>query len=636
MRRNDCIRVLLTVRKQPTPLTRLVLTASTRTLTEPFVPTSTPSYILQAKRTASSLANTVSVPSPPIEVVLLMIELENYTNDKRAPINQQHVKNILRKFEDEPVIYKLLLQQLLDFEQKHAQFRGTLIHGRIVFFVIQNYANRNQVEQADELLTFCHLNRIDLPPKSIGIVMNAYAKRKSPAALKRVEEIVKAMEEERLQQTSASTQLNYFTYNTLMNAYVGVLRQQSVTAVQQTIERMQTLSERFEDKSLRPNLVSYSILVKACILERQPGFAVKVNAVLDQLKSDTYYAEQPEKDKWYIECLAMDAWSKSGDQQAPKRARHIFDAMIKPNTVAYNTLCNIYAKIGNVNEVFRLYQKMQTDFESGKNKECRPDMHTFGTVLNALQKSDCSDAAEKAEQIFHLISSPNTVAYSTLLNIYAQKGDVEKALNVLRRMQAEIASGKNKDSLPDVPTYNTMLVALLKSGRSDAAEKAEQIFNAISLPDTITYNTLMNIYASKGDADKVLNLVERMQSDFNAGKNKNCCPTMPTYAHVLNALQKSNRSDAAEMAERIFNALSSPTTVVCNILLNIYAEHGKYQDAIALTRRMQSEFDSGTNRHCPPDDTTHNTLVKALQIANDRALANKARDVIEWFRKQPV
>jgi pentatricopeptide repeat protein len=114
-----------------------------------------------------------------------------------------------------------------------------------------------------------------------------------------------------------------------------------------------------------------------------------------------------------------------------------FYAIMQPDTITYNSMLNTYAAIGNVDEVCRLYHEMQTDFASGKNKDCCPDMHTYASILNALQKSNPSDAAEVAEQIFSAIPSPNTIAYNTLINMYAQKGNVDKALILLHRMQTD-------------------------------------------------------------------------------------------------------------------------------------------------------------------------------------------------------
>jgi pentatricopeptide repeat protein len=150
---------------------------------------------------------------------------------------------------------------------------------------------------------------------------------------------------------------------------------------------------------------------------------------------------------------------------------------------------------------------MLSNFESGKNKECRPTMHTHSTILHAVLKSNRSDAVEIAEKIFGAIPLPNTVTYSTLINIYARKGDVEISLRLLHQMQLDFQSGKNTECRPSLQTYNIILKALQKSNRSDTVEMAEKIFSAILLPDTVTYTTLINIYAQQGSVEKAMKLL---------------------------------------------------------------------------------------------------------------------------------
>jgi pentatricopeptide repeat protein len=475
--------------------------------------------------------------------------------------------------------------------------------------------------------------------KWFAVVMKGYANRQNPKALKIMEDMISALEDEQLVQakSSASPVLDCNTYNILLNAYIQVLGEQAVPYIRTTLDRMQTISKRIDDASLLPDLACYATLMKALLLQCQPGFDLdQVKEVLTQLLADIQSSEKQAHDRMKADVKAMDAWSKSGDSQAAKKARQIFDAMDKPNSSAYNVLCNIYIAIGKLDEVFRLYERMQTHYSSGENKECRPDMHTNSTILKALQKSNRPDATEKAEQIFNSISSPNTVVYNTLLNIYAHTGNVDKALVLFSEMESKYRSGANKNCRPDMHTHATMLNALQKSNREDSIEKAEQIVSRISSPDTVIYTTLLNFYAKHGNVEKALALVREMQSDFDTGKNKNCRPNMRTYATVLNALQKSNVSNAADQAEQIFNSISSPNTIVYNTLLNIYARRGMGQTAVALTRRMQVDFDSGTNRDCRPDDMTETTLWKALDTAKDRrTLEEDGRDVLEWFRKRP-
>jgi pentatricopeptide repeat protein len=535
------------------------------------------------------------------------------------------------------------LQKSLEFEEQHPECRGLLVDMECFFYVIQICVNGDRVEQADQILAFCqqssifkqHNTNIQLYSKCFGMVMNGYAKRKTRYALTRIKEIVKTLEEQA--RASDPKLLDRYTYNILMNAYIGVLGKESANSVKQTIELMHNSADCFGDDNLRPDLTSYASLLKALILGRQPGFAEEVNSILNQVRADSGYAKQMERDAMYLENMVMDAWSKSGDPQAHERARIIFDAMNHPNTVSYNSMMNVYADLGALDEIFSLYKEMRSDFKSKTNKECCPDAHTYGTLLHALQKSNQPDAAQKARQIVNEMPVPNTVAYSTLMNIYAQHGRVGKAVNVLQKMQSDFDAGINPTCCPDQRTYNTLFHALLKSNRADVAEHAEQLFRAFPVSDAIKHNTFLYVYAQEGDFDKILDLLRTIQSEYESGTTKNYLPDMHAYNRVLNAVHKSKLETVAETAQQMFTAIPTPDAISYNILLNIYAERGMGEYAVTLARRMQCSFDADppNRRACRPNDATRRTLKKALSLVKkDHALHESASDVLEWFQKR--
>jgi pentatricopeptide repeat protein len=582
--------------------------------------------LIQYKKSLRKFSN-VPRKSLPNDVQSFLDELISHESSSEN-ISKTELKKLIKIYHESPDIGQLLLQKSLYSVENHPESRD-LVDSDCFFDVIQSYVIRDQVEKADELLTLCQSSaRVQPHPHCFGIVMNGYAKRRTPNALKRIEEILSALEKERLRASAPNKSLlDGPMYNILIDTYIGVFGKQSLDHVRQTIGRMDNIAKRLNDDSLRPSLTSYTSLIKAFILQRPSGFALEVNAALDLLKADPRYSGLTSNERMYLENMAIDAWSKSGDPDAPKRARLIFDAMDAPNTVSYNSLCNIHASIGDIDQVCRLYEKMQTDFEFGRNKSCRPDERTYAIVMHALQKSNRLYVTEKAEQIFKAILLPDTVTYNTLLNMYAQKGNAEKALRLVHQMESDFQSGKNKDCRPSMQTYNTILNALQNSNHLDAIENAEQIFRAISLPNTVTYNTLLNMYAQKGDVEKAMNLLHQMQSEFQSGKNKDSRPNMRTYSIILNALQKSNLPDAAEKAEQLFKFIPLPNTIAYSTLINIFAQKGDIEKALRLVRQMQTDFESGKNKDCRPDMQTYSIILNALQNSNRSDAAEKAEQL---------
>jgi pentatricopeptide repeat protein len=340
-----------------------------------------------------------------------------------------------------------------------------------------------------------------------------------------------------------------------------------------------------------------------------------------------------------------------------------FYAMDKPNTDAYNGLCNMHAQNGNVNKVMQLYNKMRSDYESDKNPNCCPDSQTFNIVLNALQKAKYEEAAKQAEEVFRLIPLPNTVSYTTLMSIYAQREYVDKCVDLLRHMQNAFESGANPTCEPNFHTYSTVLAVLGKSKRRDVVPMAETIFQSLATPDTYAYTTMLTVYARRGLVDKCCELLQQMQTSFASG-NWRCRPNAHTFATVLSSFAKSKRPEDIHQAEKLFESIPKPDIASYNTLLNVYAkfgavekakalfdglkepdsvsfvtlmklyvDHGQSRDAVDLARRMQTDFDTGANKKCIPNKFARNILVKAVRTAIDPLLEQDAKDVIEEFSK---
>jgi pentatricopeptide repeat protein len=688
-------------------------------------------HVPATRRNHSSAAANISNNRPvhkklPSNAVAFLEELQAFawsdgsTDSDAATLDSAKLKRRIQRLYKHPDACRLILRKSLHFEKKNPQYRGLLVDSDCFFFVIKSCVDHGQVERAHELLRLCQ-QQSQSPEQShlkphrnfFGLVMTGYAKQRTLQGLNRVEQMLGALEKEHLQAAASSTKspqppLDCCMYNILMNAYIGVLKKNSVDAIRKKLDHMEYMAQRFDDDSLRPNAACYTSLMKALIRRRQPGFALEVNEMLDKLKRDKRLLEhQSAEDRIYLDIMAMHAWSKSDDPKAPIRARQIFDNIEKPNSLAYNVLCSIYTGIGDFDEVLSLYQEMQINFDFGRNTNCPPDLHTYGTVLNALKKSSRADAVDKAEKISNAIAAHTTATYTAMITIYAKNGHIKKALDLFYHMRREFKSGKNEKCVPSMNTYNTILKAIQKSTIGDAFARAEHIFSTISYPNTVVYNTYMSIFAQRGQLDTALTIVERMQSDFDSGINKHCQPGMHTYnilhdalqlskrpdavekaeqllasiqspntgayttlirkatengqheralliftqmlsdydsdqnkncrpdvhtcCAILDALGKSNRSDAVEIAEQVFDSIPMMNKTAYDTLLNMYADRGMAHEALSLIGRMQYEYDSGENPTCKPGNATKRNLKRALRLTNSPTLTSEEKDVIKWF-----
>ena len=99
-----------------------------------------------------------------------------------------------------------------------------------------------------------------------------------------------------------------------------------------------------------------------------------------------------------------------------------------------------------------------------------PNVVVWNSVLHAWSKSNLPNAAEKAEALFKRMKAsgvePNEYAYSSLMQVYASRGDAERAEAILGEM---VATG----AVPNVVVWNNVLHAWSKSNLPNAAEKAD-------------------------------------------------------------------------------------------------------------------------------------------------------------------
>jgi pentatricopeptide repeat protein len=208
--------------------------------------------------------------------------------------------------------------------------------------------------------------------------MDGYAQRKSPDALEKVEGIL-LTQEKRVQDGEDIREvrlLNAHSYNILMKAYLQTLGREALPKVEETVTRMETMAEKYNRPELRPSTVAYNTFMIAIVKHGASGYADRVEKVLRSIEPDQISYN-----------IAMNAWAKSGSPEAPERVQSLLQSMDQPNTVSYNVLLDFYGKKGMYEKAVGLLSQMQLDFESARNPNCRPDVWSYNTVVNALRSA---------------------------------------------------------------------------------------------------------------------------------------------------------------------------------------------------------------------------------------------------------
>jgi pentatricopeptide repeat protein len=394
-----------------------------------------------------------------------------------------------------------LFDASLEFEYQYPEFRGLIVTRDIIFYVLQSYVRMQRLDLADNVLQRALLlDHIHLHEKALGIMLQAHAKQSAPETLERVEAIFGVIKRP-----------NTVMYNTLITKYshAPTVTSASVNMALTLIHQMKTDFESGRNRSCEPDTLTYNIL-------------------LNMLR-------------------------KSDRHDKIEQGEQIFRSMKRPDTLSYTTLLNLYAQGGMALQAVAMVERMENDyFISKTNPHCQPNAHTYNTLLNALNRSDLSDAMERAELVFaSKIAQPNLIAYSTLLDVYAKRGKVDKALALVEQMKTEYASGRNTTCRPTTRTYTILLNTMQYSTRTFAVEQAEKIFAGIDEPSLVTYHTMLNVYAVHKRGADAVDLARRMRAEYEKYNNSACRPSVYTETILAKAIKNSDmkEEDASDVLE---------------------------------------------------------------------------------------
>ncbi|PNH07870.1 hypothetical protein TSOC_005641 [Tetrabaena socialis] len=157
-----------------------------------------------------------------------------------------------------------------------------------------------------------------------------------------------------------------------------------------------------------------------------------------------------------------------------------------PNVVTYNTLVDVYGKLGQWERAIHVLDLM-------KHEGVEPVLRTYNTLIIACNM--CNQPREALAVYQRLLSdgyTPNSTTYNALISAYGKTTQLGKALEVYGEMLRA-----NMDR--SVITYSSLISACEKAGQ---CETALRIFNEMQqdncVPNTVTYNSLVTACAQGG------------------------------------------------------------------------------------------------------------------------------------------
>ena len=360
----------------------------------------------------------------------------------------------------------------------------------------------------------------------------------------------------------------------------------------------------------------------------------------------------------------INAWARSREEIAPRRAEQILEWMTKlhqsgnlnvqPDKYTFNTVIHAYAKSGGpvgAEKAEELLLKMHALYDAG-NEQAKPDTITVGRITRMFY-------------VLHVCIDPFLTIlfqYNVVINAWAKsggKGSAKEAERLLAKMHNFHRNGDH-DVKPTVVTYGAVIDALAKSGDKGAAARADTLLanmiqlhqsdpvrNADLRPNTYVFNTVINCWAKSKEHDAASKAEEMLvaMSRLHASGIPNVKPDAFTYTAVIDSWAKSGYRGAATRADQLLDKMEAkylagdaelkPNTFTYNAVINALAKSGEPGAAARAERVLQnmvSRHRSGGHDEVKPTTINFNTVLDAwAKSGGGRAAAERSEEILEWM-----
>lgn len=310
-------------------------------------------------------------------------------------------------------------------------------------------------------------------------------------------------------------------------------------------------------------------------------------------------------------------------------AREVFDQLIKPDPVSWNTLITGYAEHGLSVEVLNCLEQMQglansatyvsclKAFKSTDSLCCGLKVHSMiaedgyeedtiiGSSLIAMY-INCGSVID-AKEVFDELPVRDVFSWTSLISGYTEHGFNEDALVCYEQMRQNavspdivtmVCSLQACGNLGGVDRVREMHAELLKKGleqdfsvgnhlvqmyaKCGALLESQEVFIGLSYQDVVSWTALMTSYTDAGLSAEVLDLLEKMQL---AGVPSD----IVTFVCSLRALGNVGDHDKGQVLHiDITSKGLEGDPFVGNTLVGMYAKSGSFKEARYIFDRLEA------------------------------------------------
>lgn len=533
-----------------------------------------------------------------------------------------------------------LLNQMLEESMDNLLMRPSLPTLNVILGAWAKSGRPDAIQRVEKLIqTMQELHKdgvLESHPDKVSyfILMQAWSKSGRKEAPFKVEEVLNVMKSLPVEHNAAP---GTEAYRTAIHAWVNSTEPDStLRAYSLFVEIIRSFLQSRDDETLMIDADLCSIMISKLAKERHCDKAIEIYDLLQELrncKGVELFEHTPQ-----ILSGMIIAFSKSkGDGNAAQAESLLLrleemattrsDTRIMPKRGYFVDV--IMALLGSrldgrVDRAEQLLLKMLDHHRAGVPNMV-PDKGLFDQVLMGWTGVKRDDAGERAERLVKIMnnattefksmrSKPNELSYFYVLNAWSRSGRLdaaERAEMVFYELQDRFNRG-DLSMKPGIKHFTTLVSSWARCAHPDAPQRAQSIFDAVldlhkagdaSLrPDKKLYTSLMRAWSRVGAVKFVESLFMEM---FN---NDHLKPSTMTFNIMLEAWLISGHPEARSKASFLFDSMLDFTE---DNTLDVPPDGFTY--CLMIEIMTKGEYSDG-----PDQAETYLKMLKASTIMSDR------------------
>ena len=261
------------------------------------------------------------------------------------------------------------------------------------------------------------------------------------------------------------------------------------------------------------------------------------------------------------------------------KANHVFDGLSGKDVIVWTVMLSICVEQGRAEDALTLFRKMQ-------DEGVRPDDHVFVIMLQAcysMLESNSLEILKILEIVQALHQDGRRMGYddnvyigSTLVTVYGKCRAIEEAEKVFTRLPVR-----------DIVLWNSMLTMYVEQGEGERALRLyKQMYNEGMPPDECSFVVALQACCM---LENQTNQITQLKS-FHIGRalhldaRKN---GFHSHHLVVSALiSMYTKCGSLFDAEQVFNEMSGSNVAIWNVMLRVYLENDQSEKVLHLYKLM--------------------------------------------------